>query len=624
MPGIFGIITPDAPDLLASRLSRGINRLLHQPWSHTRSHLAPPFGVAVALRGEPLAGGDLWAAPEGDLVVGVDGELYAGPQSHTDPPPLFPTPHCAAYIGHLYREHGSKWVEQVRGAFAVAIWDGGEPGVHLYVDRYGLRPLYYTHIGQHFIFSSNMAAITAAWPEAGWQLNLDAVADFFTFEHVLGEKSYLKDVTLLPNAGSVHYNFEERQLSHATYWSLSELPFQANSSFDEAVKQACDLFGQALDEQLPAQERPGIYLTGGLDSRTTAGFLKRCRTNFVTCTYGLTGSRDVVWGGALAKRVGSQHHFFPMDDGAWVFRYASEFVASTEAFVNCFHSHGISTYETARKMMDVHLSGYGGGSFAGGDTTSVAALAAGTHRERAEEMYKTYLFGLGNVYRTSFEQDYLFQPELRHKIVGRAETSFRQEFEKYATLRPDIIGDAFTLCNRYKKMFAYIIANERNYLEDRAPFMDYRFLDFIFSLPTSIRLERQLQLGMIEYGAPELVWVPWQTTATLPTRRRWLQVGYKLGRRILGITSGYSLPTEPGRNYPKWLHEHGLLWASEILDSDRLQARGILERTYLRELINRVPRAIEYRPYQQQRSLAYRIGAAVTFELMCRRVFDGE
>lgn len=632
MPGLFGVLTQDPNVAIGERLERAVSRLLRQPWHYAETYLAPPLGIASVQRQGRLSGGDLWASPDGNLVVAIDGELYGAPSitaaDGTEHVLRYPTPRCAAHIGELYRQQGERWVAAVRGAFAVAIFDRGQEKLWLFSDRFGFRPLAYAHVDESFIMGSTMATFTAACPEAEWKLDWDAVADWFTFEHVLGEKTFLERIKLLPNGGRLCYDLKTGEITLDQYWTLDQIPTLPDIAFQEAVEESCRLFGKAVDEQAAGDIRLGVYLTSGLDSRTIVGYLKRRRPGFVTCTYGVTGCRDVVWGEALAKLVGSHHLFFPMDDGSWVFRHASEFIATAESFVSCFNSHGISTYETARDVMDVHLSGYGGGSFAGGDTTTIGALAVATSKGRAEEMYKDYVFGLGNVFRYPIERYYLFPPDVRARIGERAEASLDAEFQRYARLRPDIVGDAFTLSNRYKKMFAYLIAVERDYIEDRSPFMDYDFIDFLFSIPTKLRLHRQLQLGMLDHALPELTTVPWQVTACPPTRDPWRLRAYKLRakvrRRMRRWFGGSPEPFEPGRNYPQWLYEHGLEWAYGILDSDRLQARGILNRAYLRELVDRVPMAMQHRPYQQQRNLAYRIGAAATFELMCRRVFDGE
>lgn len=628
MPGIFGLIIEEPLDLLKGRILRGVRRLLRYPWHHANSHYSPPLGIAIAMRGKALNGADLWSAPADDLVVAIDGELYAGPPTNNRALTAIrkPTSLCASYIGALYREAGPKWVESVRGAFAVAIWDKTEQKLFLFVDRYGLRPLYYSEIDSAFAFGSNMASFITACPGINLQFDWDAVAEWFTFQNVLGEKTFFEKIRLLPNAGRLCYHLTSRRIDLDQYWTFNQVPSLTTITFEEAVEEACHLFGQAIEEQAAGDNRLGTYLTSGLDSRTIAGYLARSGVDFVTATYGISGCRDMVWGKALARKIGCQHYSFPFENGKWVQEYAHEFLAASEFFVNCIHSHGINTYKAMGDRLDVHLSGFGGGSFAGCDTTTESAtLQAISSEERMEELYKDYLNTLGNVFQTPMERANLFQPDVWKILAGRTEASFQAEYCRYAHLREDIAGDAFIVNNRFKKMFTYLSCVERDFFEIRLPFMDYRFLDFIFSIPTSLRLNRKLQLGMLDFALSPLTLVPWQVTATLPTRRVWLRKSYSLSAKMIRLAMstmcGKAAPFEPGRNSPKWLREDLNVWIRDVLDTPLVDQRGILSRSYLVSLINKAEN-MEHMPYQKQRNLTYRLFTALTFELMCRSAID--
>lgn len=631
MPGIFSLVTHDPNAGVEERLDRGAHRLLRHPWHHAEKHVAPQFGIASIQREGRLSGGDLWVSPDRALVVAIDGELYKAP-SITGPEGNrysldYPTSRCAAHIAALYRDQGNSWVRDVSGAFAVVIFDRNNGQLWLFTDRYGLRPLAYCHISEAFIIGSTMACFTAGWPGIDWTPDWSAVADWFTFEHVLGEKTFLKRVKLLPNAGCLRYDLKTGTISVDQYWTLQEISPLCGITLHEAVEESCRLFHKAVVEQSAGDIRIGVYLTSGLDSRTTAGFLAKQKVELSTFTYGATGCRDMVWGADLARKMGSRHFALPLDDGRWIPRFADAFHAPSESFANCYKaSHGIRDYRAVRDIIDVHLSGYGGGSFAGGDTTTIGALSVPTNEERVEELYADFVYVLGNVYHSPMERYYLFHPDMRASIFGRAEASIDMEFYRYAHLRRDIMGDAFVLNNRYKKFFSYLIAVERDYFEDRSPFMDYDFMDFLFAIPTSLRLHRQLQLGMLDYALPEMTTVPWQVTTSPPTLDRRRLKAYERRTRLMQwmrrCFGGPPLPFEPGRNYAKWLREDGLAWSRRILESTQLEQRGILNRLYLSGLIDRVARS-EDLVYPEQRNLAFCTGAAISFEIMCRMVLDG-
>jgi len=59
--------------------------------------------------------------------------------------------------------------------------------------------------------------------------------------------------------------------------------------------------------------RPGVYLSGGLDSRTITGLTQR--RPITSITYGTANCRDVHCARRIAHAVGSDLHWFDLPDG---------------------------------------------------------------------------------------------------------------------------------------------------------------------------------------------------------------------------------------------------------------------------------------------------------------------
>src|SRR5207237_10660097 len=62
---------------------------------------------------------------------------------------------------HLYLELGDRFLAEVDGMFALAIWDERKQRLLLARDRIGIKPLYYFASDRRLLFASEMKAILA-------------------------------------------------------------------------------------------------------------------------------------------------------------------------------------------------------------------------------------------------------------------------------------------------------------------------------------------------------------------------------------------------------------------------------------------------------------------------------
>ncbi|MDP8257487.1 MAG: asparagine synthase-related protein [Candidatus Alcyoniella australis] len=618
MPGIAGLFDSSLNAAqIEQRLNSGSRRIRRTDDQSIDSQAVDSFGVAAIFRNRAVPGASLLHGDEG-LLVAVDGELRRCAAIHPDKNP-------ATLVATLYREHGEDWVKLVQGEFSTAIYDPDRSALLLQSDRFGIRPLYYASNDQSVCFASTMAALVAIDPQFGKELDWQSVADYFAYEMLLADRSFLRGVQLVPAGSTVRVSDNAIQVGR--YWSIEQIEIRRDESFDAAVDRADELLQTAVDGCCSDGLRHGLYITSGLDSRLIAGCLQRSGREFDSFTYGIPGCRDMVWGAELAALTGGRHHRFPLENGRWIVEHAQGFIAATEGIVQPFHSHGISVYPAASELIDVHLSGHGGGAFLGLDTSDQGLYAENDPQQKREKLDALFRLRLCKGFSQADYQR-LFTPEAYAQLDGLYGRSFGRELDRFIALPSELMVDGLTLNSRFRKFFSYLMAAERDFYELRCPFMDYNLIDYVCSLPFEIRAGRRLQIGMISQKFPNLAKVPWQGSgSSLGEGNAWDRLRNRLrlsADRLLGDTiPALRLPTEPGRNYPQWAFADCTDWMRRIFGSERLRHRGILNADYLIEMLDGLPEVMQNQPYQQQRIRVYRLGMAISFELMCRRVFDG-
>ncbi|QEP44802.1 N-acetylglutaminylglutamine amidotransferase [Ectothiorhodospiraceae bacterium BW-2] len=188
--------------------------------------------------------------------------------------------------GHTFRSHGdsevilkayAEWgeaaVARLDGMFAFAIWDSRQQRLFLARDRIGIKPLYYSHTPQRFLFASNTQALLAT---GGIDTTLNPIAlhHHFTLHAVVpAPDTILAGIHKLPPAHTLLINYRgEAQLNR--YWSLTaERPATplSEAQWLERIKQQLQ---QAVKKRLKIADVPvGVLLSGGLDSSLLVALL---------------------------------------------------------------------------------------------------------------------------------------------------------------------------------------------------------------------------------------------------------------------------------------------------------------------------------------------------------------
>ncbi|MCH7547205.1 MAG: asparagine synthase (glutamine-hydrolyzing) [Planctomycetes bacterium] len=176
-----------------------------------------------------------------------------------------------------YRKWGRASVDHLRGMFAFAIWDERNQSLFCARDRFGIKPFYYSLIGNAFYFASEVKAFMPFLDRI--ETDLEGFKDYLAFQFCLAGKTLFQDVVeLLPG-----HLLEVRngQLRVSRYWEVFyNLDFDhTDQYFMEAVSEHIE---DSVRLHLRADVPVGAYLSGGLDSsivsavasqRDPAGFM---------------------------------------------------------------------------------------------------------------------------------------------------------------------------------------------------------------------------------------------------------------------------------------------------------------------------------------------------------------
>ncbi len=155
---------------------------------------------------------------------------------------------------------------QLDGPFVIAGIDSAAERVVVATDRLGTHPCYYRSNGE-FQFASGLSPLLTQFDAP--ELNEQAVSDMLLMGFVWGEKTLVEGIKTLPPATVLEYDGE---ISTQRYWSPSfdALPKEGYlEEFIERYRSAIGDVAKTMDSTV------GLWLSGGLDSRTLAAELAR-------------------------------------------------------------------------------------------------------------------------------------------------------------------------------------------------------------------------------------------------------------------------------------------------------------------------------------------------------------
>ena len=618
MSGLFGLINTNQTTEIRQFLDDAGKRMSHQPWHTSDSWRAPGLPMGIGRIGigifnhepQPVASSD------GNCLVWLCGELYETRNITPDWNPTYSSrsKSFSEVVLSAYQEFGINFASHMKGVFFIVIYDIAQQKLILTSDRFGLYPHYYYVSPNQLVFAPEVKGVLCA-PGIERKLNLTAAIEYIRFQQLIGEKTFHENIFLFPYGSVAEFDILTGKWSVQRYWDWGQISPQTNITFGEAVEEAGNLLQTAV-VRLSDGIRPGVFLSGGLDSRTLLGFLPPRKEPPVTATFGYHNSRDVVYAHKIAQAVGSQHYWFDIPDGKWVTENIDLHLKLTEGFHSWVHMHGISVLKDLRPVMDCNLTGWDGGTIMGHPdhvnaiyNHPVDEWSVGLHT------YQQFTGAFTWPGLTDAEETRLFTPEYRRLFANRALESLLMEFSRFWNIRQEYAAEYFYLVNHCCRFTHHMVTTFRSALEARFPYWDYDLIDFLYSLPPELRKNQLLFRTIITRRLPRLARIPYDKEEYLPTVQPFLYNLQKMTVRTLKWLKIF--PTHPQlyADYENYLRRDLRNWAENILFDPRTTQRGIFNMDFIRSLMNRHLAGHE-------EWILGKIAPLITFEMVMREYFD--
>jgi len=431
------------------------------------------------------------------------------------------------------------FLKRAEGMFAFALFDSIENKIILARDRFGEKPLYFSLSNERLLFGSEIKVIKEM-PTADLALNLKSIHEFFKYGYISQSSVYSSIEKVLPSHLCT-FSINENGVcleSNECYWhypqeNRSGEPF----SEEEVIDNFNSIFTSVVSDQMISDVPLGAFLSGGLDSTLIVATMQQISSNRVnTFTIGFEDKNvnEARYAKEIANFLGTEHHELYVSNKELIDNLPTAIEYLDEPLLDPSFLPTFLLSKITRASVTVAISGDGGDELFGGylrykDTIKLYNLICRTpllFREMTSSSIKklstrqiNFFDKLVNLFLDKRSGYYnLFDKlakkgellvsndiiDLYDKIISHESNTdnyFNPEFHlnEYIGIQTVNAFSNYDLTKDSKRLLSeidfasYLVnnvlvkvdrASMANSLETRAPFLNHRLIEYIWSLPS--------------------------------------------------------------------------------------------------------------------------------------------
>ncbi len=363
MPGITGIIGTQ-PDEAAERdLARMVAAMRHDNSYRGGTYVNQECGLYVGWMFQNGTSSNRMPLinENRDVVMIFQGESYATDESsHGIPISASTAEPCDAHgLLRLYEENGEDFVRLLNGWFCGVVADLRNRRIILFNDRYGMSRLYVYEANNEILFGSEAKSLLRVRSQLR-AIDPQALAQFLRCDCVLGNKSLLKNVSLLP-AGSL-WSFDDRAaVKKRRYFEFTEWEQQDALEPTEFYERFVSSLNRIVPRYARDMENIALSLTAGLDTRVIMASLHEQDRSFPCYTFGGAWGEtyDIRTARKLARIYNQPYQAITINGNFFngFPTFAEKSVYLSDGALDAFSAHDVYFNEIAREIAPVRLTG---------------------------------------------------------------------------------------------------------------------------------------------------------------------------------------------------------------------------------------------------------------------------
>ena len=317
MCGVVGVASK-APMINTGWLSAAGDAVCHRGPDDEGQWWSPDRHVGLGHRRLAIvditqAGHQPMQGERGNSHIVFNGEIYNFPELRARLKGLghkFRSHSDTEVILAAYREWGTECVGHLNGMFAFAIYDAERKQLLLARDRAGEKPMYYAEVNGTIRFASELKSLLAQG-EIPRRIDPESLDCYLAMGFVPGGRCILAGVKKLPPGHALTFKLDSGETRLWAYWSLPPAS-HSNVAVDEVelLERLESLLQDSVARQLVADVPVGVMLSGGVDSSLITAMAARARPRVKTFTVRFPGHGtydETEHARLIARHFGTEH-----------------------------------------------------------------------------------------------------------------------------------------------------------------------------------------------------------------------------------------------------------------------------------------------------------------------------
>jgi asparagine synthase (glutamine-hydrolysing) len=481
------------PELNLPILSNSIDDKFNSAFLHRRLSI-----VDLTLSGHqpmPYNRQNTWITFNGEIYNYIEIKKELESEGYT-----FYTKSDTEVILAAYQKWSFDCVKKFNGMWAFAIWDKTKDLIFISRDRFGIKPLYF-YKNKEFLFCSEIKGIKA-YLDSKLTINREQLIYFATNGQTKNgdEETIFNEINQLKPGHNLIY--QQGKFSVTKYWELNIS--KNNNSFEENKDVFLDLFTQSINYRMRSDVEIGSCLSGGLDSSSivslTSYFFKKNIHTFSAVWPNEKCDESKFIDSVIKKYNCVDHRFTP--------KYQDHFLEIFDKLIwhqeiplpgSSLLAQWFVMNEAKEKGIKVLLDGQGADEvLAGYPRHVIPYINELLYTFKFKEIINNY----SNLKKNNFSIKNLLSIQ-KNKITPKIKSHFTLTKDVQISNKKEKNNYSFNSLSEYLKyeIETYCLPSllhfeDRNSMahsiETRIPFLDYKLVDFCFSIPSEQKIKGTL------------------------------------------------------------------------------------------------------------------------------------